>query len=154
MALGPNAMDPLTLCTGPWPSNTSSPISPLTGKLEPHWAKSPKWLRFLIKIVWCLHISISTSYAQLRYILAWTCAYPCTECHGTDEEATLESRSLVRWLATCISSRILDYYLQRLRLLGRVGWSWLLFPVWDPVPHRQPPHHCFGLVTHLQQLVT
>ena len=88
------------------------------------------------------------------YILAWTCAYPCTECHGTDEEATLESRSLVRWLTTCISSRILDHYLQRLGLLGRVGWSWLLFPVWDPVPHRQPPHHCFGLVTHLQQLVT
>ena len=35
------------------------------------------------------------------HILAWTCAYPCTECRGRDEETTLKTQSLFRRLVTC-----------------------------------------------------
>ena len=42
-------------------------------------------------------------YINIFYILAWTCAYPCTEHREIEEETTLKSRSLFRWLVTCIS---------------------------------------------------
>ena len=34
------------------------------------------------------------------YILAWTCAYPCTEGRGRDEETTLKTQSLFRRLVS------------------------------------------------------
>ena len=75
------------------------------------------------------------------YILAWTCAYPCTECRGIDEETILKSRSLFRWLVKCISHCILRSTFKDYGFWGRVGWSWLLWHVWDPLPRpsASPP---------------
>ena len=76
-----------------------------------------------------------------NHILAWTCAYPCTECRGIDEETILKSRSLFRWLVKCISHCILRSTFKDYGFWGRVGWSWLLWHVWDPLPRpsASPP---------------
>ena len=73
--------------------------------------------------------------------LAWTCAYPCTACCGIDEQTILKSRSLFRWLVKCISHCILRSTFKDYGFWGRVGWSWLLWHVWDPLPRpsASPP---------------